>query len=227
MPSKPTKSPAKSARVAKASKVSSKSMSSVWSRSRSTKSKAATQKERSVFTAGAVLAAAMLVSISLGLADYDKPASLQNAASQQKNLQKDTQASLSLKPLVHAQTKPDNMVTISLYANSQTQPVNAVQGVVRYPSDKLKIVDVKTATAFPQEAATDTTTPGLVRFARSVEANAASVTGENQVVTFTFKALKEVDLVSELTVDWGESYLVRSTDNQNILGQSTGSMQLR
>lgn len=227
-----TKKPSRTRRIPRAGKVSSKSFGSAWSTSKSKKSKAPTQKQRFNFVMGAVLAAAALIAVAIGLTSYTKPVPLDSKSVSQNSVQSNkgaggAQASLSLQPMAYAQTVPDQIVTVTVYENSQTEAVNAVQGLVRYPADKLQFVGIKTAGAFSQEAATDTATAGRIRFARSIGAGGVPQTGEKQVVTLSFKVLRTVDLASAVTVDWGESYLVRSSDSQNILGQSAGSLQLR
>ncbi|HEX8351014.1 MAG TPA: cohesin domain-containing protein, partial [Hymenobacter sp.] len=101
---------------------------------------------------------------------------------------------------------------------SGKQKVNALQAAVKYPSEKLELINVKGETAFSQEAATDTSTAGLVRIARSIKPGEMSVQGAKPVATLQFKVVADSADGVELTVDDSASLLVRSSDNKNILG---------
>lgn len=186
-----------------------------------------TIKQRTSFVAAAVLLAAALLAISIGMTGYNRSDTSRQTGSSAAVQTANNQASLTLKPLDHKELAPGTVIEVGMYENSLTDPVNAVQGAIKYPADKLRVVRVTTGDTFPQEAATDTASSGLVRFARSIAPQAAPVMGEKLVVTIEFEVLKTVDVASELIVDKQASYLVRSTDNQNILGNSTSSLNLR
>lgn len=163
---------------------------------------------RTNFVASVVVGAAALIAIAIGFSTYTKPVA--------------HTASLGLGSLYLQQQKGQavtagSTVQVELYANSGTQPVNAVQSAIHYPSDKLEFVSVKTSSAFPQEAATDTATAGLIRLARSTGAGAPAVTGAKPVATLEFKVIKDTDAPTKLGIDMAQSLLVRSTDNKNIL----------
>ncbi|GEM_PF-2072889 len=117
--------------------------------------------------------------------------------------------------------------TLKLYANSGNELVNTVQTVVTYPGDSLQLVSVAASTAFPNEAATDTTKAGVIRLVRAVSSQAASVKGEQVVATITFKKLKTVDAAAVVSVDKSQSYLVTSSDNRNLIGTSSASLTVR
>jgi hypothetical protein len=188
----------------------------------SKKSAAATRDKRYHFVAGAVLIAAALIALATGVSGHHRQSASDNLTAQQKlSAANAAGANLSIQPLSHQQVVPDTTVSVSLYETSGSTPVNAIQGALHYPADKLQLVGITTAGAFPQEAATDTSTPGLIRLARGVTVQAPPVTGDKSVATIKFKVLQQTDLASEVSVDKAESLIVRSTDNQNILGSSS------
>lgn len=130
----------------------------------------------------------------------------------------------STKNTVAASTDP---VTLSLHANSGNEPVNTVQTVITYPTDSLALVSITPGTAFSNEVATDTKTPGVIKIARAVSGSPSSVSGDQVVAKLTFKPSKAVDVTSLVSVDKTQSYLVTSTDNRNLIGTSSASLTLR
>jgi hypothetical protein len=114
-----------------------------------------------------------------------------------------------------------NNVTVAMQEDSGTDPVNSVQAAVNYDATKLQFVSLAEGSTFPTVAATDTATAGLIRVARGT--NAGTTTGgKNTVVTVTFKVLA-TSSATNLTYDPAFSYLVRSTDNANILTSTPGA----
>ena len=106
---------------------------------------------------------------------------------------------------------------VNLYEKSGAQFVNVVQADIHYPTDKLTLTAVDSSTNFPQEAATNTTMPGLVRIARSVARANKAVKGTKAIVTIKFKIMPNVTEPIVFTIDKASSMIVRSTDNKNIL----------
>ncbi|GEM_PF-2177973 len=163
-----------------------------------------------------VLITAALVAISVGLMTYHDTKSTTTVTNQA--------GALFLQSLdSHGSHTAGDTVSVTLYEDSGTQGVNALQASVRYPSEKIEFVSADTGTAFPQEAATDTGTAGLVRVARSIKSGAAPVKGAKPVVTLTFKVLVDSSDPFELSIDDAASLLVRSSDNQSILGSSASN----
>jgi len=114
-----------------------------------------------------------------------------------------------------------NTVTVTLTEDSGTDLVNAVQASVTYDATKLQYVSMVEGTAFPTVAATSTATPGLIRVARgSLVGQDAS--GANTIVTLQFTVLGNSGTTS-LSYDPAFSYIVRSSDNANILTSNSGS----
>jgi hypothetical protein len=210
MPKKSTKPVTKKAAKPAARVVTSKTSKS---------SARSTQESRNKFVAGAVLVAAALVAITLGLLTYTN--------------NKDTTASMSKKDQAHGAmflqstdgnaVKAGSTITVQLMENSGNDPVNAVQSAVTYPEQKLEFVSVKSGEAFPQEAATDSATKGLVRIARSIKPQTPPVQGAKPIATLEFKVLEDAQGPIQLNIDQATSLLVRSTDNQNILAPSGNS----
>lgn len=117
--------------------------------------------------------------------------------------------------------------TVKLYASSGKTLVNTVQATINYPADALELVAITNGTAFPAEYATDKSIPGVVKIVRAVANQAASVKGDQIVVTLTFKKLKDVKATSVVVVDKNEAYLVTSSDNRNLISSGGGSLSFR
>jgi len=206
MATKTTKAPVKrSAQTSTKASVNSKKL---------TASRAFWLRTRFIFYV--VLITAALVAISVGLMTYQNT----NSGTAAGN----GAGALFLQSLDgHGSHKAGDTVTVTLYEDSGTQSVNALQAGVRYPSEKLEFVSADTGAAFPQEAATDAGTTGIVRVARSIKPGTASVKGAKPVVTLTFKVLVDSSDPFELSIDDAASLLVRSSDNQSILGSSASN----
>jgi hypothetical protein len=109
-------------------------------------------------------------------------------------------------------------VSVTLRENSGTDPVNTVQVSINYDSNQLQYTSIVEGGKFPTVAATNTSTPGVVRVARATD---TPVTGDNAVVTVNFKVIGTSG-TGTITVDKAFSMLVSSTSNTDIL-ESTGN----
>lgn len=130
-----------------------------------------------------------------------------------------TAGTLSLSPSSSALTSGSTL-SVTINENSGTDPVNAVQASVTYDPGQLQYVSISEGGKFPVAAATSTDTPGIIRVGRGVQDQ--PVTGSNPVVTINFKVLATSGSAS-LGLDTAYSFIVRSTDNQNILQSVTGA----
>lgn len=196
------------------SKASSKTTKTIKAKAKKPVSKAVVaeqQHKRNKFVAAMVVLAAALIAISAGMYSHDRYTSSKQASAITGP------GSMYLLPTSNEPVRAGTTLKVTLYENSGNDPVNAVQSDVKYPTDKLEFVSVKSSDEFPQEAATDTATPGLVRVARSVKTQEPAVTGSKPVVTMEFRVLQNADSPLVFSIDKTGSFLVRSTDNQNIL----------
>ncbi len=185
------------------------------SRTKKTSSKSLEFWKRTPFLFYAILVAAFLVAITLGLMTYQA----RKASTGYPVSATDTTGVLFLQSLdSDSSYKTGDTLEVKLYEDSGKQAVNALQAAVKYPAEQLELTDVQTDTAFSQVAATDTATAGLVRVARSIKPGESSRKGAKPVVTLQFKVLKDSDTKFTFTIDDASSLLVRSSDNQNILG---------
>lgn len=189
-----------------------KSTKSVITKKVSSKAKAVAEHTRYKFVALAVLSAAGLIAVAMGLGSVDNPDSSYLARRDQAVMFVSSQGSRDV--------QPGQNFSVQLYENSGSQPINAVQGSIAYPADKLKLVAVKTDGDFPKEAATDMSTPGLVRVARSVNDANIVLQGLKKVVTLEFNVMPTAKGEATLTVNKDASLVVRSTDNLNVLSQT-------
>lgn len=112
---------------------------------------------------------------------------------------------------------------VKLYANSQTDPVNVVQMHVSYPASQLKLDRIAEGVAFPIVAATDTSTPGVIRLARTVASGADGVAGTQVVATLHFTALPGARGSVPITYDTAGTLVMRVSDNTNLVTSSAGS----
>lgn len=112
--------------------------------------------------------------------------------------------------------------TVAVKANSGTTMINSVQSTLTYDAAKLQYLSLSESDTFPNQAATDTATPGTVRVARSVQSGSGGVSGENTVVTLTFKVLASSGTTA-IQIDKAGSFVVTSADNKDILATVTGS----
>lgn len=179
--------------------------------------------KRSPFLFYSVLGAAALVAISLGLMTYEQRTN--------STIPVETVSSsgiLFLQSLDTAETyRAGDELDVTIYENSGNQGVNALQAAIKYPAEQLQVTSVSNTNSFTQEAATDTSTPGLVRVARSIKPGDASLRGAKPVAVVKFKVVAEKTDAIELIVDNTASLLVRSSDNQNILDpKATTTLEL-
>jgi|GEM_PF-2199789 len=112
-----------------------------------------------------------------------------------------------------------SIVSITVRENSGTDPINTVQASLNYDSNSLQYSSISESGSFPVVAATSTDTPGVVRIGRGNANN--PLTGDVAVVTINFKVIGASG-TGTITVDKAYSFLVRSTDNTDIL-QSVGN----
>lgn len=124
-------------------------------------------------------------------------------------------ARLSLAP-VAVTAASGSTFTVALKENSGTAQVNSVQASIGYDPAKLQYVSMTEGSVFTTVAATDTATAGRVRLARAIPAGGGGVSGENAIVTLTFRVLATSG-TAPLTLDQASSFVVTSTDNKNIL----------
>ncbi len=121
-------------------------------------------------------------------------------------------ASMTLTP-ASATWDAGTTVAVTVNANSGAEAVNAVQASLVYNPNNLQYVSITEGSAFPIVAATSTES-GVIRVGRAV--SEGGVTGNNAVVIVRFKVLGGADTTS-LKLDQAYSYIVRSSDNKDIL----------
>jgi len=114
---------------------------------------------------------------------------------------------------------PGSTIAVTIKEDSGTDLVNSVQAAVNYNPAQLEFVSLTEGSAFPTIAANSTANAGVIRIGR---ATSTPVSGVQDVVTVNFKVLAASGAV-ELTMDKGFSFVVRSTDNTDILGIVTGA----
>jgi len=169
---------------------------------------------RTRFVFYVALIAAALVAIAITLSTNDGG----NAGNNNASSTTSSTGSMFLQSLSSADShKAGDVMDVTLYENSGSQAVNALQSAVRYPAEKLALVSVTNGVVFSEEAATDTNTAGIVRIARSIKPGSTPVKGAKPVVTLEFKALTDSDSPYQLSVDQAASLLVRASDSKNIL----------
>jgi chitodextrinase len=111
-----------------------------------------------------------------------------------------------------------NNFTVTIHENSGTDPVNAVQANLTYPTSQLQFVSIDSTTSAFSVDAQATGGSGAVTIARGA-AGGTSVTGDQIVAVVTFKAIG----LGAGAVSFGAgSAIVRSTDNISILVTQTG-----
>jgi chitodextrinase len=123
---------------------------------------------------------------------------------------------LSLEPTTVSSQK-DSTFSVTLKENSGAEFVTFVQANVAYDAAKVQYVSMTEGNTFTTKAATDTATPGLIRVARGIPVGGGGVSGQNSVVTLTFKTLATSG-TANVTIDKAESLLVTATGARNILG---------
>jgi len=128
-------------------------------------------------------------------------------------------ATLTVSPATSTVTT-GSTVAVTVIADSSTDSVNSVQVALSYDPALLQYVSIAEGTAFPVVTATSTATPGVIRVARGTQAP-ATASGVNNVVTVNFLVLGSTG-VAAVNFDTAFSYIVRSTDNVNILASTSG-----
>jgi chitodextrinase len=113
-----------------------------------------------------------------------------------------------------------NNFTVSVYENSGSTAVNAVEADLTFPTTKLQFVNVDaSSSAFGVEAASaGNNTNGTVTLARGVS-NGATVTGNQLVAVVTFEAAGTGSAAINFA---NSSAIVEAAGNTNILGSETG-----
>jgi len=115
------------------------------------------------------------------------------------------------------QLKAQSQLVATIWANSYSKPVNAVQAVVTYPADKLRYVESDASSSqFTIQVAADST-PGKLVLSRS---SAQPLTGNQLVAGVVFEPISSAGS-ADVRVD-SSSQLMGSDDNQNILGRLSG-----
>ncbi len=130
-------------------------------------------------------------------------------------------ATMTLNPATNSVAQ-NSTYTVTLKTNSGTALVNSVQAAVNFDPAKVQFLSIVEGSVFPNQAATDTSTAGKIRIARSVQSGSGGVSGENDVVTISFKLLAASGS-TDMTVDKAASFVVTADDNKNILSTVAGS----
>lgn len=116
--------------------------------------------------------------------------------------------------------QPGSKLSVTLRANSGNEPVNSVQVSLSFDDAQLQFVSISEGGSFPTVAATSTDTPGIIRVSRAAQAQ--PVSGDNAVLTINFEVLGSAGN-ADIVVDKAYSFMVRSTDNQDVLDTVRGS----
>lgn len=111
-------------------------------------------------------------------------------------------------------------IAVAVNVDSGTELINTVQAAITYDPAQLQFVSVTEGTAFTTVAATDTATPGLIRLARGKQ---TSLSGNNLMTTINFKVIAGTG-TARVAVDVPNSYVVRTSDNVNILSFGKNSL---
>lgn len=130
-------------------------------------------------------------------------------------------ASMSLSPATGS-VAVGSTVNVTVRENSGTVAVNSVQASVGYNSTQLQYTGLTESGVFKTVAATDVGTPGRIRVARAVQAGGNGVTGDNAIVTLSFKVLASSGTAA-LSLDKTQSLVVSSSANADILVGVTGA----
>jgi len=115
---------------------------------------------------------------------------------------------------------PGSNFSVTIKEDSGSDPINSVQAGLDYDATQLQFVGLTEGTAFPMVAATSTSTPGVILVGRATQTT--PVTGSNDVVTANFKVIATSGSIN-LSFDKNYSFVVRSTDNVDVLSTTTGS----
>jgi len=130
-----------------------------------------------------------------------------------------TGASIYLAP-ASSTVVPGSTFSVAVHENSGTSEINAAQVSLTYNPSQLEYVSMTEGTAFPNVAATSNSTPGVIRVARGTTGG-TSVTGDNVLITVTFKAVAK-NATATVGIDPNYSMVVSSTDSTNLLSSTTG-----
>jgi hypothetical protein len=112
--------------------------------------------------------------------------------------------------------------TVNVYEDSGTDTVNVVQANLTYPTSLLSYISYTNASAFTLAAENPTGDNGNLHFARATCGGCSPVSGVNQIVSVTFKAIS----AGSAPVNFGSgTMLVRSSDSQaeSPLNEGPGS----
>ena len=111
-------------------------------------------------------------------------------------------------------------MSVTVREMSGSDLVNSVQAAIGYDPAAFQYVGLTEGTTFGVAAATQTSTPGVIRIARAT--SGGGVSGDNPVITINFKVVGTSAGATKLNFDRANSYLVRGSDNSDIL-QSVGA----
>ncbi|MGZ6004720.1 MAG: hypothetical protein ACXWLH_01070 [Candidatus Saccharimonadales bacterium] len=137
-----------------------------------------------------------------------KPTTLQTTSSSSPSL---SLSSSQLKP------QPGSEVSVNIWEDSGSSPINAVQADITYPIDSFVVVDIDGAKSAFEIQAQNSFKDGSIIVARGHKGN---LTGRQFVATIKLKVTGKAGQTS-LTFSDGSS-LLDSTKNTNILNKTTG-----
>jgi plastocyanin len=131
---------------------------------------------------------------------------------------KQTGSSLSFSPSKQT-IKTGETLTLSVWADSGDQEVNAVQAKVKYPTDKFDVVSISSEGSAFEVQAQSSHADGVIFIAR---AHVGRLKGKNLVATVELKA-KEQAGTADISFN-DDSHLVSASTNKDILGdKQTGT----
>lgn len=110
-------------------------------------------------------------------------------------------------------------VAVTVEEDSGKQTVNVVQATMEYDPSLLRFQSIDESNIFPVAAATQTDSPGQIKFARAI--SGGSVAGKQSVLTVHFLALHAGSAV--LSIDKPQSNLVRTPNTKDILDSISGA----
>lgn len=113
-------------------------------------------------------------------------------------------------------------INVVVREESGTTPINVAQSAVSFDPAKLQYISMTPSNAFPTIAARQTTTAGKVMAVSGVAIGSPSITGDQEVVTFTFKVLATTGTAA-VNIDNSQSMLLRSSDSVNIFTTGIGA----
>jgi hypothetical protein len=118
----------------------------------------------------------------------------------------------------------NNVLTVGVYENSVSDPVNGASLFISYPAAYFKVSnsDVRNSPGFTIAAATNTSTPGLIQIDRGVSPG-HPLTGTQLVATIDFHAVAS-GVAIPIAFDTGSTNVITSdADNSNIYSGGTGA----